>query len=172
MISTLQAIALSLLLLKFTSQAPAVNCRNDLFGTPDSADCFWLLSQIADWNDDQPRIFDEEQLRNPSALEFPGFKNIYPTEIVQMPSFWSFSAAYSVLFANGSQTRFGNMTDHSFHSIGTCNIALLSHVDPTGIVALSASSWRNVRTQGDAILNQCLRTRRRAGGLSLVESRM
>ena len=66
-------------------------CLKELYGSPRPSDCEELLKSFADIYDDQPRLFDEEQLRTPDGLYFPGVKNDYPTSIVQLPAYWSLS---------------------------------------------------------------------------------
>lgn len=69
----------------------SIVCISDYYGSPNEDDCDELLDNIADYNDNHPRLFDEEQLRTPGGLSFPGVKNVYPTSVVQVPGFWSLS---------------------------------------------------------------------------------
>ena len=78
------------LLLCLGSSLAAETCSKELYGAPSSFDCDALLQAIADITDGQARIFDEEQLRTPGGLVFPGVKNIYSTPIFQTPAYWSF----------------------------------------------------------------------------------
>ena len=66
-------------------------CLGTVFGSPDPKDCSELLNNIADYNDEGPRLFDEEQLRVDKRWSFPGVKNQYPAKVVQTPAFWSLS---------------------------------------------------------------------------------
>lgn len=73
------------------SLASRVSCVKEYYGTPRSSDCDELLGIFADANDNQPRLFDDEQLRTPGGLSFPGVKNVYPDQVVQVPAYWSLS---------------------------------------------------------------------------------
>ena len=66
-------------------------CSKEIYGTPRPLDCLELLRSLADINDNHPRLFDEEQLRTPGGSVFPGVKNIYPTQVFQLPGYWSLS---------------------------------------------------------------------------------
>lgn len=69
--------------------ATQISCSKELYGVPRASDCEELLQSFADLSDDQPRLFDEEQLRTSDGLHFPGVKNDYPTSVVQVPAYWS-----------------------------------------------------------------------------------
>ena len=79
-----------------TTVASRIACHGDLYGAPRAPDCDTLLKSFAWLNDDQPRIFDEEQLRVPNGQWFPGVKNEYSTHVAQMPAYWSLSQSFSV----------------------------------------------------------------------------
>ncbi len=82
---------LILSLLGHYSLANRVSCIKEYYGTPKPSDCDELLGIVADANDDQPRLFDQEQLRIMGGLNFPGVKNVYPAQVVQVPAYWSLS---------------------------------------------------------------------------------
>ena len=82
--------------LLLSTLAPSVTalqygCVKEVFGSPNPADCSQLLDSLADSTDDAPRLFDEEQLRIDARWNFPGVKNQFATEVVQIPAFWSLS---------------------------------------------------------------------------------
>lgn len=78
-----------LLIFVHTTLAVRIECAKDYYGTPSSQDCDSLLESFADSSDNQPRLFDDEQLRTPGGFDFPGVHNIYPTQVVQVPAYWS-----------------------------------------------------------------------------------
>ena len=81
-----------LLAIQTTSVTAAQHgCLGTVFGSPDPKDCSELLDSIADYNDGEPRLFDEEQLRTDERWSFPGVKNQYSANVVQIPAFWSLS---------------------------------------------------------------------------------
>ena len=47
-----------------------------------------MLAAFASNFDNQPRYFDEEQVRA-IGLNWPGVSNKYLTEVVQLPAYWS-----------------------------------------------------------------------------------
>ncbi|KAK0516387.1 hypothetical protein JMJ35_000990 [Cladonia borealis] len=108
----------------------SLHCQKEYYGSPPVAQCGMLLAAFASSTDNQPRYFDEEQLRA-NGLNWPGVRNNYRTEIVQLPAYWS---------------------------AGTCNIALYGdQISPhSGTISAGLSSWRNVRLAGLELLNRCL----------------
>lgn len=80
---------LSFFLAVYTALAAQIACVKEYYGAPSPRDCDELLESFADGNDNQPRFFDEEQLRIPGGLNFPGVQNVYPTQVVQVPAYWS-----------------------------------------------------------------------------------
>ena len=66
----------------------SIHCQTDFYGSPSAAQCGMLLAAFASSTDNQPRYFDEEQLRA-NGLNWPGVRNNYRTEIVQLPAYWS-----------------------------------------------------------------------------------
>ena len=63
-------------------------CKEEYWGSPPVHLCGTLLAALASINDNQPRYFDEEQLRV-NGLNWPGVANSYQTEVVQLPAYWS-----------------------------------------------------------------------------------
>ena len=63
-------------------------CKNEFWGSPPPLQCGRMLAAFASNTDDQPRYFDEEQLRV-NGLNWPGVFNNFRTEVVQLPAYWS-----------------------------------------------------------------------------------
>ena len=63
-------------------------CRKEFWGSPPVLPCRTMLAGFASHTDSQPRYFDEEQLRA-NGLNWPGVYNNFPTEVVQLPAYWS-----------------------------------------------------------------------------------
>ena len=66
-----------------------IACNREYYGAPNLQDCEALLSLLP--YDDQERLFDEEQLRLPDSLNYPGVDNVYPSQVFQIPAYWSLS---------------------------------------------------------------------------------
>lgn len=66
----------------------SIHCGTEFYGSPPAAQCGMMLAAFASSTDNQPRYFDEEQLRA-NGLNWPGVRNNYRTEIVQLPAYWS-----------------------------------------------------------------------------------
>ena len=65
-----------------------IRCTTSTYGSPRPVQCSRMLNAFASFGDQQARYFDEEQLRA-NELDWPGVVNIYRTEIVQLPAYWS-----------------------------------------------------------------------------------
>ena len=76
----------------------SVVCTPEYYGSPPVAQCNMMLATFASHYDNQPRYFDEEQLRA-DGLNWLGVFNTYPTEVVQLPGYWS--SGQSKLLARG-----------------------------------------------------------------------
>ena len=63
-------------------------CKARYWGSPPLRECSMILAALASNTDNQPRYFDEEQLRV-NGLNWPGVANSYQTETVQLPAYWS-----------------------------------------------------------------------------------
>lgn len=63
-------------------------CTKEFWGSPPVLSCGIMLAAFASNTDNQPRYFDEEQLRA-DGLNWPGVFNNYRTEVVQLPAYWS-----------------------------------------------------------------------------------
>ena len=63
-------------------------CKEEYWGSPPMHQCGTILAALASNIDNQPRYFDEEQLRV-NGLNWPGVANGYQTEVVQLPAYWS-----------------------------------------------------------------------------------
>lgn len=161
---------LVLWLLYHHSLAAKVSCNRDNYGTPRASDCDELLRIFANPTDDQPRLFDDEQLRTPGGLNFPGVKNVFPDQVVQVPAYWSLSQ-YTHNLSLSSQTSYVFLTDRC--QTGTCNMAIMSYAEsPIMRVPLGVSSWKRVHTRVDDMINRCLFMGQAEGGNVIIESCM
>lgn len=161
---------LVLWLLAHHSFAARVSCIKEYYGTPRASDCDELLGIFANANDDQPRLFDDEQLRTPGGFSFPGVKNTFPSQVVQVPAYWSLSQYTNCLWWS-SQILHVLMTDR--YQTGTCNMAIMSYAEsPIMHVPLGVSSWKRVHTRGDDLINRCLFMGQAEGGNVIIESCM
>ena len=66
----------------------SVRCTKEFYGSPSVSQCGMMLAAFAPSADNRPRYFDEEQVRA-NGLNWPGVFNNYPTEVVQLPGYWS-----------------------------------------------------------------------------------
>ena len=72
-----------------------ISCTKEFWGSPPVLPCRNMLAGFASHTDNQPRYFDEEQLRA-NGLNWPGVHNNFRTEVVQLPAYWS-SGQYGLL---------------------------------------------------------------------------
>ena len=87
MVESMYLVCLILPVLSFAFDTPC--CNNNPYGRPGLEACASLLATFADSRDAQPRIFDEEQLRSSSTGSWPGIRNPFPREVIQIPKYWS-----------------------------------------------------------------------------------
>ena len=152
-----------LLVLVSISLSSEIGCLKDIYGSPRPSDCEQLLSSFADERDNQPRLFDEEQLRSPIGFDFPGVENRYPTEIVQLPAYWSLSRCW--------MREYQELHWLVSRWAGTCNMALMSYAEtPDKHVALGVSSWASVMWRGADLINRCMYMHPDLGGSVIIPS--
>ena len=64
-------------------------CNKKPYGMPNPGDCLTLTRSFVNKQDDELRIFDEEQLAVTRGNSWPGIVNPFKSRVVQVPRYWS-----------------------------------------------------------------------------------
>ena len=148
-------------------------CDATLYGQPSRDDCEATLDLIPEAEHrGSPAARERHLFVEPQYLR-PPFSTVqtpYENKIIQVPKIWRTGS--SIAPQNGVlQPESSSSGADTWHSLGTCRIAIMSIADKYGAVrhGSNIAAWNLILNAGLALRAICLNDRSSAGGMQIVE---